>query len=35
MATVIVEARDVGGQDQSLEGRTLGRDKLMKLRMIL
>ena len=35
MAIVIIEARDDGGQNQILEGKTLGSKMLMKLRMIL
>lgn len=34
MATVMIE-QDDGGQDQTVEGGTLGSDMLMKSRMIL
>ena len=35
MAIVIIEARDDGSQDQIVEGKILGSEMLVKLRMTL
>lgn len=35
MAIVIIEARDDGSQDQIVEGKNLGSEMLVKLRMTL